>query len=336
MKNLIYIVVLIASGVRLYAQDPAFTQFNAAPIYLNPAFTGATNQHRFGAIYRNQWPGLDKSFVSYMVSYDYNLVNKNSGIGGFIMQDKVGSSNLIGTQVGASYSYLMRLTDAIDLRAGLQARYGQRKFNYVDLKFNDQFITGASVSQDAGVDAPPIMYFDAGSGVLLEAEQFWVGFSANHINKPNVSLRGGKEPLNMLMSAHGGYKYILTRGSSPEKENIQTIGALFQYRHQDVNDQLDFGVSYFHTFVNFTVWYRGLPLKTYKPTYKNRESLAFLIGFEPVDKKIKVGYSFDLTISKLGLATTSGVHEISIRYELGKAPPSGHKARQIIGGSNKF
>lgn len=336
MKNLIYIVVLIALGGKLYAQDPEFTQFNAAPIYLNPAFTGATNEHRFGAIYRNQWPGLDKSFVSYMVSYDYNWAKKNSGLGGFVLQDKAGSSNMIGTQVGANYSYVMRLTDAIDLRGGLQARYGQRKFSYTDLKFNDQFVTGASVSQDASADAPPVMYFDAGTGVLVESDQFWVGFSANHINKPNVSLRGGKQPLYMLMSAHGGYKYIITRGSSPEKENIQTIGALFQYRHQNVNDQLDLGISYFNTFVNFTVWYRGLPTKTYKPTYKNRESLAFLIGFEPVDKKIKIGYSYDLTISNLGLATTSGVHEISVRYELGKAPTSGRKARQTIGGSMKF
>ncbi|MFO0356066.1 MAG: type IX secretion system membrane protein PorP/SprF [Sphingobacteriaceae bacterium] len=336
MKNLIYIVAIIALGGKLYAQDPEFTQFNSVPLYLNPAFTGATNEHRFGAVYRNQWPGLEKSFVSYMVSYDYNWSKKNSGLGGFVLQDKAGSSNLIGTQVGANYSYVLPLSDGIDIRGGLQARYGQRKFQYANLQFNDQFVTGAATSLDASADAPPIMYFDAGTGVLIESDMFYFGFSANHLNRPNVSLKGGNQPLNVLYSLHGGYKYALTNGDSPEKDPQQTIGGLFHYRHQGVNDQLDLGVSYFNRMINFTVWYRGIPMKTYKPTNTNHESLAFLIGFEPADKKIKVGYSYDLTISNLGLANTSGAHEVTVRYELGKKPSSGRKARQAIGGSMKF
>ena len=62
------------------AQDPQFTQFYAAPVYLNPAFTGLTDNHRIAVNYRNQWPSVSKSFQTYLASYDYNLQKINSGI----------------------------------------------------------------------------------------------------------------------------------------------------------------------------------------------------------------------------------------------------------------
>ncbi|MEJ0030308.1 MAG: type IX secretion system membrane protein PorP/SprF [Bacteroidota bacterium] len=46
------------------AQDAQFSQFYAAPLYLNPAFAGSTNQGRVGMNYRNQWPGIDANFTT--------------------------------------------------------------------------------------------------------------------------------------------------------------------------------------------------------------------------------------------------------------------------------
>ena len=46
----------------LQAQDPQFSQYYAAPLYLNPAFTGSEMLPRIGANYRNQWPGIELDF----------------------------------------------------------------------------------------------------------------------------------------------------------------------------------------------------------------------------------------------------------------------------------
>ncbi|MGZ3885417.1 MAG: type IX secretion system membrane protein PorP/SprF, partial [Bacteroidia bacterium] len=61
-----------------------------------------------------------------------------------------------------------------------------------------------------------------------------------------------------------------------------------------------------------------IPFKHYKPGYQNNESIAVLIGFEIPNKNLRVGYSYDLTISKLTINNTAGSHEVSLVYEVAK------------------
>src|SRR3954470_19629164 len=105
----IYSFFIFMSCLSLMAQDPQFTQFYASPLYLNPAFTGLTYEHRFALNYRNQWPGINTAYTTYMASYDYNISNLNSGIGLFALQDRAGSSNLVTTQYGANYAYRIKI-----------------------------------------------------------------------------------------------------------------------------------------------------------------------------------------------------------------------------------
>ncbi|MFM8742085.1 MAG: type IX secretion system membrane protein PorP/SprF, partial [Cytophagales bacterium] len=43
---------MLVATISVDAQDPQFSQFYAAPLYLNPAFAGSTNQNRVGINYR--------------------------------------------------------------------------------------------------------------------------------------------------------------------------------------------------------------------------------------------------------------------------------------------
>ncbi|RME01149.1 MAG: type IX secretion system membrane protein PorP/SprF, partial [Bacteroidetes bacterium] len=57
LRQITLIVILAGTlGVCLRAQDPVFTQFNATPLAINPAFAGTTHAPRFAASYRNEWP----------------------------------------------------------------------------------------------------------------------------------------------------------------------------------------------------------------------------------------------------------------------------------------
>ena len=91
---------------------------------------------------------------------------------------------------------------------------------------------------------------------------------------------------------------------------------MFNYRHELKNDQLDLGMSFVTGPMTIGAWYRGIPFKQYRSGLGNSESVALLLGFQVPNQKIKIGYSFDFTISSLQINNTKGAHEVSLSYEI--------------------
>src|SRR5882757_6177794 len=101
---LVSLLILLATHW-VTGQDPQFSQFYAAPLYLNPAFAGSTNQGRAGVNYRNQWPAIDANFTTISFFADFYLEDYKSGVGLLINRDYV---NLVGLQslsLALQYSY---------------------------------------------------------------------------------------------------------------------------------------------------------------------------------------------------------------------------------------
>ncbi len=313
------------------AQDPHFTQFYSAPQFLNPAFTGLTMQHRFSAIYRNQWPGISKAYETYMAAYDYNLSSVNSGLGVYVLKDKAGTGGLSHQQAAFNYAYSIKVNKRSEVRAGLNVSYNTLQLGFNKLTFNDQLITGSSVSKEQGTYSQ-VQYVDLGAGVLYNTTKYWAGFAAKHLNTPNYSLVNHQEPLPMFFSVHGGYRHIIeSRGRTLIKKYFS---ASFNYHHEQRYDQLDLGFYYFDSPLTIGLWYRGIPIKHYAPGYRNSESIAILAGFEIPKRSLRVGYSYDLTISRLGLNNSAGAHEISLVYEY--ANKKQRKSKRVLVTCPKF
>lgn len=313
------IIVFVVLSFMLKAQDPQFTQFYASPLYLNPAFTGLTYEHRFSLNFREQWPGVKTAYRTGMVAYDYNIANLNSGIGIFLLNDRAGTSNLITQQQGLNFAYRVKINKYSELRLGISLVMAQKKLDYSNLIFNDQLASGSGSgpSRDA-LSIEKVRYFDMGCGALYNSTNYWIGFSAKHINEPNASMVGDVNILPVYLSLHGGYRYIISARGSGKTKLEEFISASFHYKKEGKYDQFDIGAYYFKSFLNLGIWYRGLPFKHYKPGYPNRESIALLLGLEVPDKNFRIGYSYDLTVSRLGLTNTKGAHEISLVYEVAK------------------
>ena len=315
--------------ISLKAQDAQFTQFYAAPMYLNPAFTGVTYEHRFVANYRNQWPGISKTYQTYMASYDYNMSDINSGLGITVMQDRAGTAGLTHTQFGVNYAYHFKVSKLAEIRMGANLNYNMKRLDFSKLKFNDQITTGSSISNEAA-NYEQLNFMDFAAGALLNSTEYWLGFSAKHLTQPNSSLTGDRVPLPLSLSLHGGYRFIIEQKS---KEIKRYFSPAFNYRHEQKYDQLDIGVYYYHLPLNVGLWYRGLPFKTYAPTYSSREAIAVLVGFDITEYNLRVGYSYDITISKLGISNSLGAHEISLVYEIAKRKK---KTRRVLVSCPKF
>ncbi|MDQ3535766.1 MAG: type IX secretion system membrane protein PorP/SprF [Bacteroidota bacterium] len=315
--------ILLVTCFEAKAQDPQFSQYYAAPLYLNPAFAGSAQQGRAGLNYRNQWPALDARFVTASAYFDYFFEDYNSGVGFILTSDKEGLAGLRSHSFGLQYSYQLNLTKSISFRPGFQAAFFSRDVNFDRLTFGDQFddqgfIPGGTAEQfNTGLSKS---FFDLSAGGLIYSKDFWFGYAMHHITEPNQSFISEESYLPRKNSFHGGYRYAFA--SAPGRTMFdapreRSITPNFQYKFQGQFDQLDIGVYLTLEPIVFGVWYRGIPFKTYE-TFHNNESAIFLVGVST--NNLNIGYSYDYTLSSLGIAS-GGAHEISISYEFSLRDP---------------
>lgn len=309
------------------AQDPQFSQYYAAPMYLNPAFAGASgSEHRMVVNHRLQWPNLPQAFRTYAFSYEYNFTPLRSAFGLQVVTDKAGSTNLRSTQVGGVYSFKVNIQNKLILAPALYFGYGQRTLDYSRLIFGDQLAFDAQGSPTidpvagSGVESA---YFDFGSGFLMYNKHFWLGFSSLHMNRPNISLIDGTAPIPTRNSVHGGLRIPITYGR--DREQLASIAPSFNYRSQGRFDQLDLGFYFYYDPIVAGLWYRGIPIAQHVEDNIDHDAITFMLGvqFDQFD----LGYSYDVTVSGLA-GSSAGAHEISLSYQFNTTRPGKIKRKE--------
>ena len=303
---------LIVGFKQLAAQDPQFSQFYAASLNLNPALTGNTEQIRVTGNYRKQWPRVPGAFTSTSFSYDQYFRKIKSGAGLLVLTDQAGSGSLKFTSIGGLYSYHLTITRTMSLRMGVRASYVARSVDLSAFTFSDQFIREDLSSTVEFIERSKHSYLDLAAGSIIYSKKYWLGFSLGHLNTPNQSFVGIKSSLPIKFAAHSGYKMSIETSVKGIIEKSVTI--MVNYKAQQDWNQFDVGIYYNQDPFVVGIWYRGIPLlKAYKPGYFNNDALILMVGYIVKDY-MTIGYSYDLTISKLG-AGTLGSHEISLIYE---------------------
>ena len=317
-------VLSVIYPLLLNAQTPQFSQFYATPLYVNPAFAGNTLEGRIIGNYRHQWPSISKAFVTYSVSYDHNFSAINSGVGLLVMHDRAGTGGLRFTNIGGQYSYKVQLSRNLAMKAGVNLQYTQRNVNLSKLTFTDQLMRGGGVATSETWSGGRKNYFDVAAGLIAYTRQFWVGFASHHINRPNESLLGVDSRIPTKYSVHGGVNIPLKK--TIKKKVTTSIIAAANYKAQAKYDQLDIGAYYNHFPMVFGLWYRGIPgFKAYEKGYGNNDAAILMVGYQLLD--FRVGYSYDITISRL-LSNTAGSHELSIIYEFASADKEKKKGKK--------
>lgn len=325
---------LLIFTIRLSAQDIQFSQFYAAPLYLNPAFTGSEEISRMGINYRNQWPGLDYSFNAYSVYFDHFFEGSNSSIGMIVNGSHESLANINNMEVGFLYSYRLRLSETQFLNFGGQMSFVSRNAAFEQLVFGSQIDINRGTISSSNDFVPPQdsqHYFtDINFGMLWNRQNMWLGVSAHHLTRPNLSyLEEENLILAIKYSAHGGIRLDLPGGFINDYFNNtlqeRAVFFAFNYKNQDPFNQLDIGTQIFFEPLIMGLWYRGLPVKYNLP---NNESVIAQVGFA-LQSGLDIGYSFDFTTSKMGLRNSGGAHEVSIRYTFYNGDPYKRKPKLL-------
>ncbi|MFO7822632.1 MAG: type IX secretion system membrane protein PorP/SprF [Cyclobacterium sp.] len=343
--NTVFLTLLgLFSALSSFAQDPQYSQYYAAPLYLNPAFAGSEIATRVGVNYRNQWPGLEASFTTFSAYGDTFVEEYNTGVGFMVTNDVEGAAGLRSTHVSGLFSYELRLADNLYLRPGFQASYMRRDIGfYENLVFANQINPADPFGpilpgNDLQGFGEPVNLLSLSFGGLVFTENFWFGLSTHHVNQPNQSfIEEGISRLPIKYSIHTGYRISLGRGA-PRRDFTHTYKQRYftptiNYKRQGPFEQLDLGAYIYMEPIVFGLWYRGLP---YKPieNQSNRDALLMMVGFN-LPSGLNVGYSFDYTVSQLGIQS-GGAHEISISYIFPPSNPGAPRKRDTILPCPKF
>ena len=309
IKQILIVVLVVFSSQTILAQDPTFTQFYANPIYLNPAFAGSNNCPRFAMNYRNEWPNLSGNYVTTSASYDQYVKNISGGIGVLITNDQQGKGTIQTSMLGLVYSYHVKVNRKFSLMFGARASWYQKTLDWDKLTFGDMIDPRKGFIYSSG-DVPrggKRGFFDASAGVLGYSKNFFFGFAAHHLNEPNESMIIGNSKLPMRLTGHVGAEIKL--GKKSRYNNGTSIMPNIIYQYQQGFQELCIGTYIKHNVFTTGIWFR------------NKD--AFIVSLGINSKNFKIGYSYDITVSKLNNGTSHGSHEISLGLNLNcKAKPT--------------
>ncbi len=285
-----------------YAQDPTFTQFYANPLYLNPAFAGTHGCPRFALNYRNEWPNLSGNYVTYSASYDQYFKNINGGFGILATHDQQGKGTINTSMLGLIYSYHLKVNKKFTMLFGARAAWYQKFLDWDKLTFGDMIDPRRGFIYQTG-DVPrggQRGFFDASAGFVGFSKHFFFGGAVHHLNKPNESVIIGNSPMPMRFTGHMGAEIPL--GTRSKYDNTTSIMPNIIYQYQNGFQELSIGTYIKYGSFNAGAWFR------------NRDAFILAIGINT--GTFKVGYSYDVTVSKLNNGVSGGSHEVSLGLNL--------------------
>ncbi|MEO6131736.1 MAG: PorP/SprF family type IX secretion system membrane protein [Saprospiraceae bacterium] len=311
-----YVLSFFAFLFSLNAQDPVFSQFYLSPLQLNPALSGLTEDPRFSANYRNQYPGFNNAYRTYALSYDQFFPHLKSGLGFWLLSDDAGEGILKTIKAAGIFSYKTDLSRTISAKMGIEAGVVQSTLNWNKLIFGDQIDDYLGTISPGGIPFPTeetapeknkVVYPDLGIGFIVYGGNLYSGLSVRHLNRPDpdfLSINSNLSPrLPMRWNLHAG-------GSWPVFSKLfrKTLKVAFSPSiiivKQGPFSQINGGATLDSDILSFGFHYRV--------SSGHSEALIGSVGFKT--GKLKIGYSFDYTVS--GFPLSGGTHELGIVYLL--------------------
>lgn len=207
----ICLVLTIYLGIQntLFAQDIHFSQFNTAPLNINPANTGQFDgRYRFMANQRTQWRSVTVPYSTFglaadMSSLQYSIKSEegkqikkveNLGLGFVFVNDKTGDSHFQTTVFNLAGSYKFQISEHDVIVPGILTGLTLRKIDYSELNYDNQwngYFFDPSVSPGEFFNRDSYTNFNFQVGLLWTHDwtnkKLNTGFGLYHLNIPGQS-----------------------------------------------------------------------------------------------------------------------------------------------------
>ena len=189
-------------------QDLHFTQLSQNPLFTNPAYTGMfKGKWRLANSYRKQWSAFGHPYKTLSLSFDkaIDIAENKIGLSVWVVNDECGSSYFTSNYIYLSASLHKRI-GFNHFHAGLQIGFSIRSYDFKQLSFPSQFnpetgLFDPNMPNPIGEHTELANYIDANVGIAwsrnFDFGKTLVGYSVNHINKPQLSFINKDSKLSM-------------------------------------------------------------------------------------------------------------------------------------------
>jgi type IX secretion system PorP/SprF family membrane protein len=308
------------------AQDFHLSQYDANPLYLNPALTGMRMNEdwvcRANINYREQWKNfLPAPATTVAAGFDMPI-NQKFSVGQYVIDNKGlnNSFNTFNIMLSGSYKVTHKDVDnPHDISVGLQLGLLQKSYNPGNFVYDSQYSPSSSGSFDQGLPSGEnygkenLFNFDANMGIYYrfadkdKAYSPFGGFSIYHLTNPNESFTGGISKTPMRFTFHGGCDYKVS-------DEFRMLPQ-FLYMNQANANELNIGIIGFYKIKD----------TNYEPmlgiAWRNKDALVFHFGLKQKNSMVRISY--DMNNSYLQqYSNGKGGLELSIIYMPKKKSPA--------------
>lgn len=316
LKFKYYLTVAVLSILIIrnaHAQDFHLSQYDAAPLYLNPALVGQFDGHyRVHGHYRTQWGSVSsKPFNTAAISFDMPF--KKIALGAQILNARAGAGNYnsLGVSLSVGYSFTIDKNKTHKFSLGLQGGTIQKSVNFDNLFFENQYTTVNGGTFDRSLP----------TGETFGSSNFWLpdlnagfvyyygenqkrinpflGGSVFHITEPKETFYDTQNNLPMRFMVHTGAKLNVS-------ERVQFIPKLFFMRQENAQE-INYGLM-----LHYHLKGSGAILLL-APTYRSADAFIIEGGVKYGSYEVRMGYDYN-TSTLNDFSDGKGGFEISLTY----------------------
>lgn len=325
MKKSIFFFLLVAASLANYAQDPHFSQFFSAPLYLSPAQTMNTDADvRLMSNIRTQWINPAAPYITGVLSAETRLLKKSTNdniLGGGIsmMHDYTFDGILKSSYASGFIAYHQFLNEEKinKLSIGFGGTYGKKYLDFSRLVFAEQFTTGGfNTSLPSGESLSNMKsFFSLSTGVnysyTTEAVNFEIGASGFHLNNPKQTFL--KDDFQTIPKRFVGNTIVDFQLKNSDIINFSAV-----YQHQSNIDYYLLGANYaFNLSGRYKRSSEDVVYFNVGAFYRPNDAIIPFLGYYVND--FQFGFTYDETISKLTLTNSKAkTAEVSMSYRFNK------------------
>ncbi|MCG1036035.1 PorP/SprF family type IX secretion system membrane protein [Polaribacter sargassicola] len=280
-------LVTFLSKVMHAQQAPHYTQYLYNMQILNPAFVGSKSDLSISLLSRQQWIGIEGAPETTTFSIGGRTI-AGFGLGATFIKDKIGLTTSTNLNIDASYTVAT-------------SNYGRISFGLKGgLTFFNNNLANAITPDNEVYASTEGNFPNIGFGGLFYNKNFFIGLSVPNLLKSNqfktldnLNNNNGISNTNYFITS--GYVFNLSDNLKLKPSTMVKYTTSLPIS-VDINsnliykDKIETGLSY---------------------RYQNSVSALFAII---INKKYRVGYSYDYTLAEYGSNLSS--HEIIIRFDL--------------------